>query len=124
MMNGMMENQFYQMYLNLLPEKEQKLKLSVHRHNTFLVFHSGKIIMSGLCELFMKDIYYKFLDIINECHNEIEEKLITNQNNFEISAFLNQEEMEIQRNTTIELELWTNQSNLFLLFHIFNKYIY
>jgi len=31
--------------------------------------------MSGMDSVFMKDVYYEFLDIIRDCYNIIEEKL-------------------------------------------------
>lgn len=65
----------YTDYLDLLPLKEQEKKQNKVRHNTFLVFHSGKTIMSGMCELFMRDTYYTFLDIIRGCYDKIEERL-------------------------------------------------
>jgi TATA-box binding protein (TBP) (component of TFIID and TFIIIB) len=66
----------YQEYLDKLSVKDRQIKINNTRYNTFLVFHSGKVIMSGLTALFMKDIYYYFLDIIRECYNIIEERLI------------------------------------------------
>ena len=65
----------YDNYLKMLPEKDVANKLKKKRYNTFLVFHSGKVIMSGMEETFMKDIYYEFLDIIRECYDIIEERL-------------------------------------------------
>ena len=47
----------YQEYLDKLTEKERQTKIENSRYNTFLVFHSGKVIMSGLTDKFMKDIY-------------------------------------------------------------------
>ena len=66
----------YQEYLDKLTEKERQTKLNNPRYNTFLVFHSGKVIMSGLTDIFMKDIYYYFLDIMRESYDRIEERLI------------------------------------------------
>ena len=66
----------YKEYLDILPEKDRKHKIEVQRYNTFLVFHSGKIIMSGLTSEFMEDIYYYFVNIMRKYRNEIEEKLI------------------------------------------------
>jgi hypothetical protein len=66
----------YQEYLDKLTEKERQTKLNNPRYNTFLVFHSGKVIMSGLTYIFMKDIYYYFLDIMRESYDRIEERLI------------------------------------------------
>ena len=65
----------YQEYLNLLPKKEMENKLSSNRYNTFLVFHSGKVIMSGLTSYFMKDVYYYFLKIMKNGYEYIEERL-------------------------------------------------
>ena len=62
-------------YLNTLPTKERTKKLNKKRYNTFLVFHSGKCIMSGLEATYMKDTYYEFLNIIRECFDFIEERL-------------------------------------------------
>jgi TATA-box binding protein (TBP) (component of TFIID and TFIIIB) len=63
-------------YLNLLPPKDKVKQLKKERYNTFLVFHSGKVIMSSLCEDFARDEYYNFLDIINKNRDQFEEKLI------------------------------------------------
>ena len=65
----------YETYLKMLPEKEVQKKLKKERYNTFLVFHSGKVIMSGLDAAFMKDVYYEFLSIIRECYHIIKEQL-------------------------------------------------
>ena len=56
----------YENYLDRLKFKEKQKKLIQERYNTFLVFHSGKVIMSSMCDLFAKDIYYEFLKIISE----------------------------------------------------------
>jgi len=60
----------------MLPQKEGLKKLNKQRYTTFLVFHSGKVIMSGMEETFMKDVYYDFLTIINDCYEIIREKLL------------------------------------------------
>lgn len=62
-------------YLLILPKKEMDKKLNSTRYNTFLVFHSGRAILSGLNSYFMKDSYLYFIDIIKKCKSEIEEKL-------------------------------------------------
>ena len=66
----------YKDYLNILSDKEQKNKLSAQRYNTFLVFHSGKIIMSGLTKEFMEDVFYYFIKTVINSRDLIEEKLI------------------------------------------------
>jgi TATA-box binding protein (TBP) (component of TFIID and TFIIIB) len=65
----------YEDYLSMLPDKDISKKLKKLRYNTFLVFHSGKTIMSGMEETFMEDEYYEFLNIIRDCYDIIEEKL-------------------------------------------------
>jgi hypothetical protein len=65
----------YQYYLDTLKSKDQQKKLDKSRYNTFLVFHSGKVIMSSMCEEFAHDTYYEFLEIIKENYKSFEEKL-------------------------------------------------
>lgn len=65
----------YQTYLDMLPPKDVAKKLKKARYNTFLVFHSGKVIMSGMEATFMRNVYYEFLEIVRECYDEIEERL-------------------------------------------------
>ena len=66
----------YEEYLDTLSEKDKEKKKKHERYNTFLVFHSGKVIMSGLTEEFMEDIYYVFVETIKKLYNKIEERLI------------------------------------------------
>lgn len=74
--NGWIEDMVsYNEYLDLLSYKEQEKKLNKPRYNTFLVFQSGKTIMSGATKDFMRDTYYYFLRIIRRCYNQIEERL-------------------------------------------------
>lgn len=65
----------YQTYLDTLKPKEIQKKLDKERFNTFLVFHSGKVIMSSMCEEFARDTYYEFLDIIKKNYKKFEETL-------------------------------------------------
>lgn len=65
----------YTEYLSMLSDKDMTKKLKKLRYNTFLVFHSGKTIMSGMESSFMRDEYYEFLDIIRDCYDIIEERL-------------------------------------------------
>ena len=47
--DGWVENwTTYNEYLDLLPQKDRDLKISHTRYNTFLVFQSGRCIMSGI----------------------------------------------------------------------------
>ena len=66
----------YNIYLDTLKPKERQKKLEKERYNTFLVFHSGKVIMSSMCEEFAKDTYYLFTDIIRKNRHRFEEKLV------------------------------------------------
>ena len=65
----------YNMYMEQLSEKEREKKLNTEKFNTFLVFHSGKTIMSGSQFELMKPTYYEFADIIKKCHTLIKENL-------------------------------------------------
>ena len=65
----------YREYLDGLPPKIRDIKLRAKRYNTFLVFHSGKVIMSGMSTEFMSDAYSDFNKMIANAKNEIEEKL-------------------------------------------------
>lgn len=65
----------YLEYIDTLSEKERKKKHDKERHNTFLVFHSGKCIMSGMSSFCMKKSYDAFIKIIRECKEIIMEKL-------------------------------------------------
>ena len=68
----------YSDYLDTLPEKEQNKKLLKKRYNTFLVFYSGMVIMSGITEELMESTYYRFLEIVDRNYDIIKEKLEAN----------------------------------------------
>jgi TATA-box binding protein (TBP) (component of TFIID and TFIIIB) len=65
----------YQKYLDTLKPKEIQKKLDKERYNTFLVFHSGKVIMSSMCEDFARDTYYEFIEIIRKNYRKFQERL-------------------------------------------------
>ena len=65
----------YSEYLDILTVKARNGKIKEQRYNTFLVFHSGKVIFSGLTSDLMRDTYYTFTGIINKAFDEIEERL-------------------------------------------------
>ena len=65
----------YTDYLNKLEEKERFKEVNKNRYNTFLVFHSGNVIMSSMHIDYMKDTFTKFVNIIKECRPHIEEKI-------------------------------------------------
>jgi TATA-box binding protein (TBP) (component of TFIID and TFIIIB) len=47
------------------------------KYNTFLVFHSGQFIMSGMHEETMRDDYTHFMDVLTQYNDTIKEKLNT-----------------------------------------------
>lgn len=55
---------------------ERKQTNGKQKFNTFLVFHSGKIIMSGMCEENMNEHFSFFRKFIQENRSEIEEQII------------------------------------------------
>lgn len=65
----------YNDYISSLPSKDKIKETNKKRFITFLVFHSGKIIMSALHKIFMKDVYYDCLSFIFKNKKNIEEKL-------------------------------------------------
>ena len=65
----------YKYYLDTLKPKEQQKKLEKNRYNTFLVFHSGKCIMSSMCAEFARETYYEFINIIKKNYLNFEEHL-------------------------------------------------
>lgn len=60
-------------YLNLKDIKEKEKKMNKIYYNTFLVFHSGKIIMSGINKEYMIKTYYEFMNIIKNNYTQFEE---------------------------------------------------
>ena len=63
-------------YLKTLETKDHQKEISKKRRNTFLVFHSGTAIMSGMTAYYMKDVYNKFNDILQNARDEIEEHIV------------------------------------------------
>lgn len=90
----------YQEYLEFLTPKERDIKINTERYNTFLVFHSGKVIMSGLTANFMRDVYYYFLSIIRNAFNKIEERLLP-INSDECSESLSLGELSLEEELAI-----------------------
>jgi hypothetical protein len=58
-------------YIQLLSTRHQKKRFK----NTFLVFHSGTAIMSGMSLPYMKEVYNKFIETIQKARPFIEEKV-------------------------------------------------
>lgn len=56
---------------NITSDMKQK-----KRYNTFLVFHSGNVIMSGMVKQTMEKHYNMFQEMVKEWRNDIEEKIL------------------------------------------------
>lgn len=65
----------FQQYLDILKPKDRELKLNYQRYVTFLAFHSGCVICSGLTADFMRDTYNFFVATIRKAFDHIEERL-------------------------------------------------
>ncbi len=63
----------YNDYVYSLTTKDRQKEMNKNRKNTFLVFHSGTAIMSGMTIEYMKDIYSKFYSLLRDARLEIEE---------------------------------------------------
>ena len=83
----------YTEYLKILPEKKRKQKLENKNFNTFLIFHSGKVIMSGINYELMYDTFYEFIEIIKSIKDKVKEQL-TLENEEELTL----EEIQILMN--------------------------
>jgi len=65
----------YKEYIKNIPEDEREKLLRQKRYNTFLIFQSGNVIMSGYNKTYMKDVYYKFGQLLINSREHIEENL-------------------------------------------------
>jgi len=63
--------------LNTVTNISQEIKQK-KKYNTFLVFHSGNIIMSGITKETMEKHYQIFVDLLHKWKPLIEEKIIEN----------------------------------------------
>lgn len=64
----------YEEYLNVLKPKDRQKKIDKSRYHTFLIFHSGKVIMSSISKEFSEAVYYQFINIMKN-KQMFEEKL-------------------------------------------------
>lgn len=65
----------YKDCLKLHTPKERQKKMEKDYFNTLLVFHSGKVIMSSLCEEFARDTYYEFIEIVLNNYEKFQERM-------------------------------------------------
>lgn len=68
-------NTSFKQYLDIIPSKDRDKEFDKQRYITFLVFQSGNVIMSGLNKEYMSKYYSEFFKIINNCIDDIVEKL-------------------------------------------------
>lgn len=61
----------YDAFIKLMNIRKKKLQ-----YVTFLVFQSGKVIMSGKDSIFMEKLYYEFIEMMKDAKNTIEEMLV------------------------------------------------
>jgi len=66
----------FEEYMSNLTEKQRMVQINKTRKNTFLVFHSGKTIMSGMVLKYMEEPYNNFIQVIESIKNDVEEKNI------------------------------------------------
>ena len=62
----------YTDFLDTLSPKEYRDEVSKNRRNTFMVFRSGSVIMSGIDTEHMRDEFYRFIELIKKCRSKIE----------------------------------------------------
>ena len=67
----------YGVYLDMLSHKDRlkKIRKDSKKQFTFMVFHSGKTIMSAGSVELARGYYYSFIELMKSCRSEIEEKL-------------------------------------------------
>ena len=65
----------YTDYINTLSDELRFKEATKKRYNTFLVFHSGNVIMSGMVPKYMEPVFNNFVNIIKNARKNIEEKL-------------------------------------------------
>lgn len=58
-------------------DKKKKTGKYEEKYTTFLVFHRGKVNMSSMDLSIMNEPFYRFLQIIQNCREEIEEKIVS-----------------------------------------------
>ncbi len=60
-------------YISMLSPKDRKKEEITERYQTFLIFHSGKVIQSGPRYELMNDVFQYFITLINENRLRIED---------------------------------------------------
>jgi TATA-box binding protein (TBP) (component of TFIID and TFIIIB) len=63
----------YSYHLKFLNEKEKMKKIKKQRYNTFLIFNSGRCLLSGITGEYMVDAFNQFIEIVRECRDLIEQ---------------------------------------------------
>ena len=65
----------YSAYLDIIGDKAREKEKQKKRFNTFLVFQSGNVIMSGMIKEYMEEYYDIFFNIVEKCKHLIKEKI-------------------------------------------------
>lgn len=60
-------------YLTMLSSKDRKKEENTERYQTFLIFHSGKVIQSGPRYELMSDVFQYFIKLMNDNRSKIED---------------------------------------------------
>ncbi len=60
-------------YISMLSPKDRKKEETTERYQTFLIFHSGKVIQSGPRYELMNDVFQYFITLINKNRFRIED---------------------------------------------------
>lgn len=60
-------------YLSMLSPKDRKKEENMERYQTFLIFHSGKVIQSGPRYELMEDVFRYFINLMNANRGKIED---------------------------------------------------
>jgi TATA-box binding protein (TBP) (component of TFIID and TFIIIB) len=63
-------------YLSMLSPKDRKKEENTDRYQTFLIFHSGKVIQSGPRYELMGDVFHYFVSLMNSSRSKIEDLTI------------------------------------------------
>jgi len=63
-------------YLSMLSPKDRKKEENTERYQTFLIFHSGKVIQSGPRYELMNNVFGYFIRLMNENRSKIEDLTI------------------------------------------------
>jgi len=70
------DNITFKEYLDTLQQKDKNRLLKKQSFTTFIVFYSGKVIMTGINMNYMIPVYVLFMSVMKQARDQIEEKII------------------------------------------------